>query len=65
MDLRVDFLRKGPCEDLECLAGMVRMGNSVAVARMEVYAAADPERKIIATGQGVYNLAKNVRYPRD
>jgi uncharacterized protein (TIGR00369 family) len=65
VDLRVDFSRKGPCEDLECRAEVVRMGSSVAVARMEVYAAADPEKKIIATGQGVYNLAKNVRYPRD
>jgi len=60
VDLRVDYLRKGPCEDLLCRAEVVRMGNRVAVARMEVYAAADPAKKVIATGQGVYNVAKNV-----
>jgi len=62
VDLRIDYLRKGPCEDLVCRADVVRMGNRVAVARMEVYAANDPDRNVIATGQGVYNVAKNVRY---
>jgi uncharacterized protein (TIGR00369 family) len=58
VDLRVDYIRKGPCEDLTCRAEVVRLGNSVAVARMEVYATNDSEQKIVATGQGVYNIAK-------
>ena len=36
VDMRVDFLLKGPCEDLICRANVVRTGNRVAVARMEV-----------------------------
>ena len=60
VDLRIDYLRKGPCEELTCRAEVVRMGNRVAVARMEVYATQDPMKKVIATGQGVYNVAKIV-----
>ncbi len=61
VDLRVDYLRKGPCEDLTCRAEVVRLGNSVAVAKMEVYATNDSEQKIVATGQGVYNIAKKIK----
>ncbi len=55
VDLRVDFLRPGPPEDLVCEAGCLRVGNMVGVSEMSVFAAGDPER-IIATGKGVYNI---------
>lgn len=66
VDLRVDYLRPARLEDLVCVARVVRMGNRVAVARMEVFngdppdaaeadrAGADP----VATGQGVYNVLR-------
>jgi uncharacterized protein (TIGR00369 family) len=63
VDLRVDYLRKGPCENLTCRAEVVRLGNSVAVVRMEVFASNDLEQKIVATGQGVYNIAKKRNRP--
>ncbi len=55
VDLRVDFLRPGPPEDLICEAGCLRVGNMVGVSEMSVFTAGDPER-IIATGKGVYNI---------
>jgi uncharacterized protein (TIGR00369 family) len=62
VDLRVDYLRPGPRADLLCDAHVVRMGNKVAVARMEVYADQgnlDEARKNpVATGQAVYNVVR-------
>lgn len=68
VDLRVDYLRAGRPGDLECVAEVLRMGNRVAVARMEVRSLRDgdegspiaPRRatEIIATGQGVYNVIR-------
>ena len=60
VDLRVDYLRRGLCEDLHCEAKLVRLGRSVAVARMEVFPASNREH-VIATGQGVYNLVRSVK----
>lgn len=60
VDMRVDFLLKGPCEDLICRAKVVRTGNRVAVARMEVVGVSNPEQ-IVATGQAVYNIVKKNR----
>ena len=57
---RVDYLRKGLCEDLHCEAKLIRLGRSVAVARMEVFPASNREH-VIATGQGVYNLVYSVK----
>lgn len=60
VDLRVDYLRPGPSADLVCDAHLVRMGNRVAVARMELFSARLPAegepREPFATGQGVYNV---------
>ncbi len=64
VDLRVDYLRPGPTgADIVCEARVIRMGNRVAVARMEIYSGALPppalpilERKPLATGQAVYNV---------
>lgn len=62
VDLRVDYLRPGPPEDLLCEAHVVRLGNRVAVARMEAFPGALPDgedaREPFATGQGVYNVVR-------
>jgi uncharacterized protein (TIGR00369 family) len=62
VDLRVDYLRPGGAADLWCRAEIVRMGNRVGVARMEVYSGGLPApgapAKPIATGQGVYNVVR-------
>ena len=65
VDLRVDFLRPGPAADLVCEARVVRMGNRVAVTRMQVYSeeippeGSDAYDKPFATGQGVYNIVRS------
>lgn len=59
VDLRVDYLRPGSAADVICHAKIVRMGNRVAVARMEVFSGAAAEgRDPIATGQAVYNIVR-------
>jgi uncharacterized protein (TIGR00369 family) len=66
VDLRVDYLRPGPSMDLCCHAKTIRMGNRVAVARMEVFAGSVPilaqpkrsETEPIATAQAVYNVVR-------
>ncbi len=62
VDLRVDYLRPGTAGDLWCTAEIVRMGNRVGVARMEVWSGGVPapgaERRPIATGQAVYNVVR-------
>lgn len=57
VDLRVDFLRPGPLEELTCEGKVLRMGHKVGVADMKVYATQAPER-IIASGKGVYNVRR-------
>jgi uncharacterized protein (TIGR00369 family) len=58
VDLRVDYLRRGHGADLLCEARVVRMGNRVAVARMEVFSGA-LDGNPIATGQAVYNVVRS------
>jgi uncharacterized protein (TIGR00369 family) len=62
VDLRVDYLRPGGAADLWCRAEIVRMGNRVGVARMEVFSGGLPQpgerARPIATGQGVYNVVR-------
>jgi len=62
IDLRIDYLRPGPALDMLCDAVVIRMGNKVCLARMEVYSDGDNRDEVgpIATGQGVYNVAKNI-----
>lgn len=57
VDLRVDYLRPGPLEDLRCEATVLRMGNRVGVADMHVSSVSAPDR-IIASGKGVYNVSR-------
>lgn len=59
VDLRVDYLRRGVCEDVVCEANLVRLGRSVGVARMEIFPKSD-RTYVIATGQGVYNLVRDI-----
>ena len=61
VDLRVDYLRPGPAEDLYCSAEVIRMGNKVAVTRMEVRSALSaqtPDSPPIAAGTAVYNIVR-------
>lgn len=57
IDLRIDFLRPGPAEDLLCEAQVVRVGNRVGVVDMVVTAERDLET-VIATGKGVYSIKR-------
>jgi len=64
VDLRVDYLRPAAHLDLYCQAAIIRLGNKVAVCRMEVFSGPSPwvggpaDAKPIATGQGVYNVLR-------
>jgi acyl-coenzyme A thioesterase PaaI-like protein len=58
VDLRIDYLRPGPLEDLRCEATVLRIGNRVGVTEMKVYAKTDPDR-IIASGKAVYNIRRS------
>lgn len=64
VDLRVDYLAPGPSADLVCEARVVRMGNRVAVARMELWGGdlprpgSEARAHPVATGQGVYNVVR-------
>lgn len=57
VDLRVDYLRPGPLQDLACEGSVVRAGNRVGVADMKVFSVEDPQR-VVATGKGVYNIVR-------
>jgi uncharacterized protein (TIGR00369 family) len=62
IDLRVDYLRRGLPLDLIAEATVVRLGNRVGVARIQVWQ--DPEgeaggsRRLVAEATGVYNLRR-------
>ncbi len=63
IDLRVDYLRRGAAADLIAVARVVRLGNRVGVARIQVFQEADEagpfeERRLIAEATGVYNLKR-------
>ena len=51
IDLRVDFLRPGRGKSFEATGYMLRTGNKVAVARMELH---DDAGQLIAVGTGAY-----------
>jgi len=62
IDLRVDYLQRGDLVDLIAEATVVRIGNRVGVARIQVWQddADDPsaERRLVAEATGVYNLRR-------
>ena len=57
VDIRVDYLRPGPDNDIVAEALVKRMGNRVSVVHTLVYAAKDKET-IIAEGRAVYNIRR-------
>jgi uncharacterized protein (TIGR00369 family) len=57
IDLRVDFLRPGRNEAIVVDATVIRVGNRVGVADAVAYHPEDSSRPI-ATGKGVYNIAR-------
>jgi uncharacterized protein (TIGR00369 family) len=57
IDLRIDYLRPGRLETLLAEATVVRAGNRVGVVDIRLFHASD-ESETIATGKGVFNIAK-------
>jgi uncharacterized protein (TIGR00369 family) len=57
IDLRVDYLRPGRSEPIVVDAVVVRVGNRVGVSDAVAYHQGD-EANPIATGKGVYNIAR-------
>lgn len=51
IDLRVDYLRPGRGDEFICTATIIRSGNKVAVARMEMH---NQDGVMIAFGTGTY-----------
>jgi uncharacterized protein (TIGR00369 family) len=51
IDLRIDYLRPGICENFELRAEVMRLGSRVASTRMEFLAA---DGKLLSTGAGAY-----------
>jgi uncharacterized protein (TIGR00369 family) len=54
IDLRVDYLRPGLGRHFLATGYILRMGNRVAVTRMEL---ANDEKRLIAVGTGAYLVA--------
>jgi len=64
IDLRIDYLRPGALVDLVAEATLIRLGNRVGVARIQVWQdddAAEGGRQLIAEGTGVYSVRKASR----
>ncbi|MGE4297846.1 MAG: PaaI family thioesterase [Desulfovibrionaceae bacterium] len=57
IDLRVDYLRPAPAEDIIAEGEVKLLGNRVGNASVRLYAASDPD-KTVAEGRGVYNIRK-------
>ncbi|WP_320169584.1 PaaI family thioesterase [Maridesulfovibrio sp.] len=57
IDLRVDYLRPAPPEDIIAEARVKLLGNRVGNTQIIVFAASEPE-VIIAEGRAVYNVRK-------
>jgi uncharacterized protein (TIGR00369 family) len=55
IDLRVDYLRPGACEDLAAEAVAVRVGRTVGVADVRLFQGSARDG-LIATGKGVYAI---------
>lgn len=57
LDIRVDYLRPGPDDDLIAESEVMRVGNRVAAVNTRVYSERDTET-IIAEGKAVYNIRR-------
>lgn len=58
VDIRVDYLRPGPDDDIIAEAIVQRTGNRVSVVHTRVYAATD-KKTVIAEGRSVYNIRRS------
>ncbi len=57
VDIRVDYLRPGPDDDIIAEAVVQRTGNRVSVVHTRVYAARD-KKTVIAEGRSVYSITR-------
>ncbi len=57
IDLRVDYLRPAPLEELLATADVLRVGNRVGVAAIRIVARSRPEQ-VLAEGKGVYAVRR-------
>ncbi|MFV1957312.1 MAG: PaaI family thioesterase [bacterium] len=57
IDIRVDFLRPGPDDDLVAESEVVRVGNRVAVVNTTVFTSKNKDT-IIAEGRAAYNIRR-------
>ena len=58
IDLRVDYLRPGRPEDVLCTARVERMGNRVALTRMEIFSGS-LETEPIALATAAYSVCRS------
>jgi uncharacterized protein (TIGR00369 family) len=58
VDLRIDYLRPGPLEDLACESRVVRVGNRVGVVDSSAFPISNPDH-VIVTGKAVYNIKRS------
>jgi len=58
IDMRVDYLRPAPPEDIVAEAKVKLLGNRVGNTQVKVFAASDPD-VIVAEGRAVYNVRKH------
>lgn len=57
VDMRVDYLRPGPAEELRVESRVVRMGNRVSVVH-SVVTALEGDGEAVAEGRAVYNTRR-------
>jgi len=54
VDLRIDYLRPGRGDSFQASASIMRIGNKVAVTRMELH---NDQQRLIAVGTGTYLIS--------
>jgi uncharacterized protein (TIGR00369 family) len=54
VDLRIDYLRPGRGDAFQASASIMRIGNKVAVTRMELH---NDQQRLIAVGTGTYLIS--------
>jgi uncharacterized protein (TIGR00369 family) len=60
LDLRVDFLEPVKNANLICSGKIVRIGNKIGVARMDVFVNNNSKSKLVAIGNGVYTIIRQL-----
>lgn len=59
VDLRVDYLKPGQCQDVLAVARLVRLGNRMATVEMRAFHDGEEESPF-ALGIGVYNVRRGL-----